>query len=58
VYAFAMLPYAPVLETLIPPLTFGDDMAGELTKVQLSVRTYVDEMLIRFIIGDADIESE
>jgi putative aldouronate transport system substrate-binding protein len=54
----AMLPFAPPLEDLIPPLTFGDDVAGELTEVQLSVRTYADEMLTRFITGDADIETE
>lgn len=54
----AMLPYAPALESLIPPLSFGDDVAGELTEVQLSVKTYVDEMLTRFITGDSDIETE
>jgi putative aldouronate transport system substrate-binding protein len=53
-----MLPYAPPLESLIPPLSFDDDESGELTEAQLSVKTYVDEMLIRFITGDADIDSE
>ena len=53
-----MLPYAPPLESLIPPLSFDDATAGELTEVQLSVKTYVDEMLIRFITGDSDIETE
>ena len=32
--------------------------ARELTEVQLSVKTYVDEMLIRFITGDASIDDE
>lgn len=53
-----MLPFAPPLESLIPPLSFDDEASGELTEAQLSVKTYVDEMLIRFITGDADIESE
>jgi putative aldouronate transport system substrate-binding protein len=53
-----MLPFAPPLESLIPPLAFDDAAAGELTEAQLSVKTYVDEMLIRFITGDADIETE
>ncbi|MBZ0303014.1 MAG: extracellular solute-binding protein [Anaerolineae bacterium] len=53
-----MLPYAPPIEDLIPPLTFGDNESRELTEVQLSVKTYVDEMLTRFITGDSDIETE
>jgi putative aldouronate transport system substrate-binding protein len=53
-----MLPYAPPLEELIPPLSFDDAVSGELTEAQLSVKTYIDEMLVRFITGDADIESE
>jgi putative aldouronate transport system substrate-binding protein len=53
-----MLPYAPPLESLIPPLSFDDDASRELTEAQLSVKTYIDEMLIRFITGDADIDSE
>jgi putative aldouronate transport system substrate-binding protein len=53
-----MLPYAPPLESLIPPLSFDDDASRELTEAQLSVKTYVDEMLIRFITGDSDIDSE
>ena len=54
----AMLPFAPALESLIPPPSFSDEVAGELTEVQLSVKTYVDEMLTRFITGDADIDAE
>jgi putative aldouronate transport system substrate-binding protein len=53
-----MLPFAPPIEDLIPPLTFSDEDAGQLTEAQLSVKTYVDEMLTRFITGDADIETE
>ncbi len=54
----AMLPFAPPLSDLIPPLTFPEDDSRQLTDVQLSVKTYVDEMLTRFIIGDADIDAE
>ncbi len=53
-----MLPFAPPIEDLIPPLSFGDDVASELTDVQLSVKTYVDEMQTRFITGDSDIDTE
>lgn len=54
----AMLPYAPPLEALIPPLSFSEDEARELAEIQLAVKTYVDEMLIRFITGDANIDAE
>ncbi len=54
----AMLPFAPPLEDLIPPLTFSEDESRELTEAQLAVKTYVDEMLIRFITGDASIDAE
>jgi putative aldouronate transport system substrate-binding protein len=53
-----MLPYAPPLESLIPPLTFPDDAAREVTEIQLAVKTYVDEMQTRFITGDANIDGE
>jgi putative aldouronate transport system substrate-binding protein len=53
-----MLPYAPPIEDLIPPLTFPDDAARELTEIQLAVKTYVDEMQTRFITGDANIDAE
>lgn len=54
----AMLPFAPPLEDLIPPLTFPEDESRELTDLLLSVKTYVDEMQTRFITGDSDIETE
>jgi len=54
----AMLPYAPSIADLIPPLTYPDADAKDLTEVQLSVKTYVDEMLVRFITGDANIDTE
>jgi putative aldouronate transport system substrate-binding protein len=53
-----MLPFAPPIEDLIPPLSFPEDDSRQLTEVQLSVKTYVDEMLARFITGDADIDAE
>ena len=54
----AMLPFAPPIEDLIPPLTYSDDEAKEVTEITLAVKTYVDEMLTRFITGDADIDAE
>lgn len=54
----AMLPFAPPIEDLIPPLTYSDSQAKEVTEITLAVKTYVDEMLTRFITGDADIDGE
>jgi putative aldouronate transport system substrate-binding protein len=54
----AMLPFAPDIKKLIPPLTFSDADAKVITEVQLSVKTYVDEMLVKFITGDANIDTD
>jgi putative aldouronate transport system substrate-binding protein len=54
----AMLPYAPALKDLIPPLTFSDADSKELTETQLAVKTYADEMLTKFITGESDIDGE
>ncbi len=54
----AMLPFAPKIEDLIPPLTYSDSDAKEVTEIQLAVKTYVDEMLTKFITGDANIDAE
>ena len=53
-----MLPYAPALKDLIPPLTFSDADSKELTEAQLAVKTYADEMLTKFITGESDIDGE
>ncbi len=54
----AMLPFAPKLEDLIPPLTYSDADAKEVTELQLSVKTLVEEKLASFITGDSDIDAE
>jgi len=54
----AMLPFAPDMKNLIPPLTYSDTDAKTITEVQLAVKTYVDEMLVKFITGEANIDSE
>ena len=53
----AMLPFAPDIKNLIPPLTYSDADSKTITEVQLAVKTYVDEMLTKFITGDEDIET-
>ncbi len=54
----AMLPYAPGIKNLIPPLIYSDADAKVVTEVQLAVKTYVDEMLTKFITGEAHIDTD
>jgi putative aldouronate transport system substrate-binding protein len=53
-----MLPYAPSIDRLIPPLVFSEDQARELADLRLGIETYVDEMKVNYIIGNADIEAD
>lgn len=53
-----MLPYAPPIDRLIPPLVFSEDQARELADLRLAIQTYVDEMKVNFIIGNANIDAE
>ena len=52
-----MEPYRPELSMLVPPLTYSEDVAAEQVELQSSLDTYVNEMIARFTIGDADIET-
>ncbi len=54
----AMLPFAPDIKNLIPPLTYSDADAKTITEVQLSVKTYVDEELVKFITGEHNIDTD
>ncbi len=53
-----MLPYAPPVERLIPPLTLSEDQQREIADLRLAIETYVDEMKANFIIGNADVDAE
>lgn len=53
-----MLPYAPSVDKLIPPLTFTAEQSRELADLRLAIETYVDEMKVNFIIGNADVDAE
>src|SRR5258708_187266 len=55
--SIAMLPFAPKMKNLIPPLTFSDADSKTITEVQLSVKTYVDEELVKFITGEHNIDT-
>ncbi len=43
---------------ILPPLLLSDEQSQEILDIQKSIYDYVDEMNIRFITGDADLETE
>ena len=53
-----MEPYQVNPNMVVPPLTFDEDAAAEITDLESALGTYVNEMIARFIIDDADIETE
>ena len=53
-----MEPYRVNLDMIVPPLTYGEDSAVEVVELENSLRDYVNEMIARFTVGDADIEDD
>lgn len=51
-------PFAPSYESVLPPLVFDDAQATELADIEKSIKDYVKEMCARFVMGDADIDTE
>ncbi|MBZ9537028.1 ABC transporter substrate-binding protein [Cytobacillus oceanisediminis] len=45
-------------EILVPPLILNDQQSQEILDIQKSIYDYVEEMNVRFIIGDADLDKE
>ncbi|MCZ7540930.1 MAG: extracellular solute-binding protein [Anaerolineae bacterium] len=52
------MPYVPPIDSLIPPLVFTEDQARELADLDLGLKTYIDEMFVRFVSGDVDVDAE
>ena len=52
-----MEPYKPDLATIIPLLTYNEEVTPELVELKAALGTYIQEMTARFIIGDVDIET-
>jgi putative aldouronate transport system substrate-binding protein len=50
-------PYTPPMAMIVPPLTFGEEVAAELSDLETTLNDYVNESVARFITGDLDIES-
>ena len=53
-----MAPYKVDSEMLLPPLAFSEDVSVEIVDFESTLTNYVNEMIARFIIGDADINTE
>ncbi len=51
-------PYNQSIDNILPPLWFTEDQAGELTEMETTITGYVEEMIARFVIGDADLDRE
>ena len=45
-------------ELYVPPLFLSAEQAQETAELEAGIKKYVDEMMARFILGDADIEAE
>lgn len=53
-----MEPYQVPFDMILPPLTYSEDQSAELVDLENSLRSYVVEMIGRFVVGDADIQAE
>jgi putative aldouronate transport system substrate-binding protein len=53
-----MEPFKPNINTILPPLVSPADEAAQVGELKLTIQTYVDEMMTKMIITDADIETE
>ena len=51
-----MEPYRPDLASIVPILTYDEDIAAEMVDLTAALATYVSEMTARFTIGDVDIQ--
>jgi putative aldouronate transport system substrate-binding protein len=50
-------PYTPPMSMIVPPLTYSEEQGAEISELETSLQTYVDESIARFITGDLDINS-
>ena len=51
-------PYAPKDVSTVPPLFLTNEQASEVADLSKTLNDYVDEMIARFVIGDADLDGE
>ncbi|MBT2287685.1 ABC transporter substrate-binding protein [Paenibacillus albidus] len=51
-------PYRVEVETVLPPLNFTVDQSSEIADLSKTLYDYTNEMMARFIIGDASLDAE
>ncbi|MBO9610108.1 MAG: ABC transporter substrate-binding protein [Paenibacillaceae bacterium] len=51
-------PYKQKQDALLPPLFFTNEQVTELADMEKSIVDYVEQMLARFVIGDADLDKD
>lgn len=53
-----MEPYSQKYESVVPPLYFSAEDAREIAELEKTLRDYMNQMVARFVTGDADIDKE
>lgn len=48
-------PYTPPASMIVPPLSYSEAVAAELSELETALNGYVDEATARFITGDLDV---
>lgn len=51
-------PYAMAIEEVLPPLYYTEEQVSDIAQYKATINTYVDETIIRFIIGDLDVNNQ
>ena len=50
-------PYAAKVETILPPLYYGENDMLEMTTLATNINTYVEESIARFVVGEMNIDT-
>jgi len=51
-------PYKQAAENVMPPLFFTNEQATEIADLSKTITDYVNEMIARFVTGDADLDKD
>lgn len=51
-------PHKPADVSTVPPLFLTNEQASEVADLSKTINDYVDEMMARFVIGDADLDKD
>lgn len=51
-------PHKPTDVSTVPPLFLTNEQASEVADLSKTINDYVDEMMARFVIGDADLDKD